>query len=116
MFLFEMQENIFTTRYAVGNQFRAINGMTDGMSAIQIVFMQLQDAVKNNEVCFTLSENAVGYKYCQDRMYDLELLLCARVTLTDKLVKVTDDEEKKVVLNALFTGLPGKKGQCLGRD
>ena len=66
--------------------------------------------MKNNEVCFTLSENAVGYKYCQDRMYDLELLLCARVTLTDKLVKVTDDEEKKVVLNALFTGLPGKKG------
>ncbi|XP_076804128.1 protein CREG1-like [Clavelina lepadiformis] len=68
--------------------------------------MSVEDAVKNNEVSLTLSENTVGYKYCNGLNYDPELPLCARVTLAGKLIKITDAEEKKTALNALFTRHP----------
>lgn len=65
------------------------------------------DIKHNNTVSISMSEYQTDY--CRDNKIDAESPLCTRVTLTGKFVKVTNDNETKFALNALFSRHPSMK-------
>ena len=64
----------------------------------------MADVKVNSNVSFSVSEMQTGY--CQQKGWDAEDPRCTRVTMTGQLNKVTDRDEQKFALDALFSRHP----------
>jgi len=64
----------------------------------------MTDVKVNSNVSLSLSEMQTGY--CQQKGWDAEDPRCTRVTMTGQLNKVTDPDEQKFALDALFSRHP----------
>nr|XP_039273615.1 protein CREG1-like [Styela clava] len=76
--------------------------------------VSMQDVMKNPIVSFTLSEAEI--EYCGNQDFDPEDPRCARLTLSGKMVNVTNNEERDFALASLFKRHPVMKSWPTSHD